>query len=65
MSQKYSDLTPELQGLFNTLEAAIDMSAALGDKVRNQFDVLFNNFMYAGFTVEEFTSNLNRVMNDS
>ncbi len=64
MSQKYSDLTPELQNLFNTLEAAIDMSAVRGDEVRTQFDVLFNNFMYASLTVEEFNSNLNRVMND-
>ncbi len=65
MSQKYSDLTPELQNLFNTLEAAIDMSAVLGDKVRNPFDVLFNNFMYASLTVEDFNSNLNRIMNEN
>lgn len=63
MSQKYSDLTPELQNLFNTLDGALDMSALLGDKVRDQFDVLFNNFMYADLTVEEFNSNLIRVMN--
>lgn len=62
MSQKFSDLSDELQDCFKTLSNVANECVTRGDGVAQQFNVLFGMFQYEGLTVADFTSNVNRVL---
>lgn len=61
MSQKFGDLSQELQNLIYTLSFTPNLCSTRGDKPTQDLNIAFNNFQYGDWTVEQFQSTVDNI----